>query len=69
VNKLYIVSSLRSRGRTIQELIETVWEMQKDSKGIMKVLEKNPTLTTDQFLSIINPYLMDMLRRLWRFEE
>jgi hypothetical protein len=62
-------AGLASRGRTLQELIDTIWELQHDTKAIMNILQKNPTIPSGEFIQTITPFLTDILRRVWRFEK
>lgn len=62
-------AGLASRGRTIQELIDTIWELQRDTKVIMDTLQKNPSIPSGEFVQAITPFLTDIIRRVWRFEK
>lgn len=58
-----------SRGRTIEALVDAILEIQKDANVIMKTSKENPTVNTDKFIAAINPWLIDILRRVFVFGE
>lgn len=58
-----------SRGRTIEALVDAILEIQKDANVIMKTSKENPTVNADKFIGAINPWLIDILRRVFVFGE
>lgn len=58
-----------SRGRTIEALVDAILEIQKDANVIMKTSKENPAINADKFITAINPWLMDILRRVFVFGE
>jgi len=60
-------AGLSSRGRTIQELIDTVWELQPDVNYIIEEA-KNPS-DFEYYLKKIMPFLVNILRCLSRFQK
>jgi len=58
-----------SRGRTIEALVDAILEIQKDANVIMKTSKREPTLNPNDFVMAINPWLIDILRRVFVFGE
>jgi hypothetical protein len=58
-----------SRGRTIEALVDAILEIQKDANVIMKRAKQEPALNANDFGMAINPWLMDILRRVFVFGE
>ena len=60
-------AGLASRGRTIQELINIVWETRTDSQNILALLKDKGTGPEKVFALL--PFLANIIRRLGMFHE
>ncbi len=59
-------AGLASRGRTIQALVDTVWDIQFDTRAMMEKVDQSKT-DTDLFHKIL-PNLVNIFRRITMFE-
>lgn len=69
LDKMVKRTGFRSRGKTIEVLIENFWEMSKNSKQLMEMLEKNTDSDLTTFKTKVMLEVIDILKRLYRFEE
>lgn len=63
------IGMFASRGRTIQALVDAIWEIRTDANAIVKITQKDSAKTSDEYVRQILPWLMDIIRRAFVFGE
>jgi hypothetical protein len=58
---------LANRSRTVQALVDEVWEMRKDSKQLMKIFQEYSETNPGNTITKMTFWLMDIVRRLYVF--